>query len=123
MRGATGEMRSERVPLAEHLKSALQQDVTEMCANCFNPSHLLAPCNGPPAISAQIKIHLPSPTYILFNFSGSGQPREQSGNECMFGELPAHTFKVICSFIVFFLLRLLQLQSILLQCVCRIACV
>lgn len=68
MRGAAGETRrneEQGVPLAEHLKCA-PQDVTDVCANCFNPSHLLAPRNGPPAISLQIKINLASLTYCIY---------------------------------------------------------
>lgn len=51
-RGASGSV-------AEHLKCAPQQDVTEMGANRFDPSHQVAPRNGALVIPLQIQISLP----------------------------------------------------------------
>ena len=106
-----GSRRNEEraAPLAEHLKCAPRQDVTEMCANCFNPSHLLAPCNGPPAIPPQIKIHLPLARYrhycISFRFNDGGN--SESRTMMRFGQQPAHTFslKITCTvcFVLFFI--------------------
>lgn len=101
-----GSRRNEEraAPLAEHLKCAPQQDVTEMCANCFNPSHLLAPCNGPPAIPPQIKIHLPLARYrhycISFRFNDGGN--SESRTTMRFVQQPAHTFSLKITCIVCF---------------------